>query len=97
MKSFAVNGNVQWFPTELTTVTAKANRTVQDSIIPTSPGNLDTGGSIQVDHELRYNVILSGMASFDDYAYQGIDRDDQRWSIGIGAKYLLTQASRIRP
>jgi hypothetical protein len=87
----AVHGTVQWFPTELTTVTLKVNRLVQDSAIQTSAGYVDTGGSIEVDHELRYNVILSGLFSYNHDAYQGLDRTDERWTGGIGAKYLFTR------
>ena len=31
------------------------------------------------------------MASFNDDAYEGIDREDQRWSVAIGGKYLFTR------
>jgi hypothetical protein len=88
---FAIHGTVQWFPTELTTVTLKVNRLVQDSAIQTSAGYVDTGGSVEVDHELRYNVILSGLFSYNHDSYQGLDRTDERWTGGIGAKYLFTR------
>jgi hypothetical protein len=88
---FAIHGTAQWFPTELTTVTLKVNRLVQDSAIQTSAGYVDTGGSLEVDHELRYNVILSGLFSYNQDSYQGLDRTDERWTAGIGAKYLFTR------
>jgi len=88
---FAVHGTMQWFPTELTTVTLKVNRFIQDSAIVTSAGYVDTGGSFEVDHELRYNVILSGIFSYNHDSYQGIDRTDERWTAGLGAKYLFTR------
>ena len=87
----AVHATVQWFPTELTTVTLKVNRLVQDSAIQTSAGYVDTGGQFEVDHELRYNVILSGLFSYNHDSYQGLDRTDERWTAGIGAKYLFTR------
>jgi hypothetical protein len=89
--SFAMNASVQWFPSELTTVTVKADRLVEDSDIQNSAGYVTTGGSVEVDHELRYNVILTGLFEYNDDAYQGIDRDDQRWTAGGGAKYLFTR------
>jgi hypothetical protein len=88
---FAVHATGQWFPTELTTVTVKLNRLVQDSAIQVSAGYVDTGGMIEVDHELRYNVILSGIFSYNDDSYQGVDRTDERWTAGIGGKYLFTR------
>lgn len=89
--SLALHGTVQWFPTELTTVSVKVDRLVADSSLQGSAGYLTTGGSVQVDHELRYNVILSGIFSYNDDSFQGIDRNDGRWTAGIGAKYLLTR------
>jgi hypothetical protein len=89
--SLALHGTAQWFPTELTTVTVKVDRLVQDSAVQFSAGYVDTGGSVEVDHELRYNVILSGIFSYNNDSYQGIDRNDERWSAGLGAKYLLTR------
>jgi len=91
LAGFAIHGTVQWFPTELTTVTVKVNRLVQDSAIQTSAGYVDTGGQVEVDHELRYNVILSGLFSYNHDSYQGLDRQDDRWTAGIGAKYLFTR------
>jgi hypothetical protein len=88
---FALHGTLQWFPTELTTVTLKVNRLVQDSAIQFSSGYVDTGGLFEVDHELRYNVILSGLFSYNNDSYQGLDRTDERWTAGIGAKYLFTR------
>ena len=87
--SFAMHGTVQWFPTELTTVTAKFDRLEQDSSMQISAGYLTTGGSVEVDHELRYNVILTGLVSFNSDSFQGIDRNDERWGAGFGVKYLL--------
>jgi hypothetical protein len=91
LDGFAIHGTVQWFPTELTTVTLKVNRFVQDSAIQTSAGYVDTGGVVEVDHELRYNVILSGIFSYNHDSYQGLDRTDDRWGAGLGAKYLFTR------
>lgn len=89
--SFAIHGSVQWFPSELTTVTVKVDRLVQDSDIENSAGYVTTGGSAEVDEEVRYNVILTGLLSYNNDTYQGIDRDDERWTAGVGAKYLMTR------
>jgi hypothetical protein len=64
---------------------------VQDSAVQFSAGYVDSGGSVEIDHELRYNVILSGMFSYNNDSYQGVDRNDERWTAGLGAKYLLTR------
>lgn len=86
------NGRLEWFVTQLTTVTFTAARSVEESSVPTSRrGYLSTNGSVRVDHELRRNVILSAYAngSNDDYSVQ--DRTDRRITAGLEGSYLLNR------
>ena len=82
---------LEWFPTQLTTVTVLGLRTVGDSGVPNSAGYLTTNGSIQVDHELRRNVILTANAWFGYDQYNGIIRNDTRSGFGLSADWLLTR------
>jgi hypothetical protein len=87
----SAKAQLQWFPTPLTTVTAIALRAVGDAGVPNSAGFLTTNGSIQVDHELRRNVILTASTWVGHDAYNGIDRNDDRWGAGLSADWLLTR------
>lgn len=88
---FGARAQLQWFPTELTTFTVAATRTIEDAGVSGSGGYLSSGLSLSVDHELLRNVILSGSATYSTDEYNGIDRDDDRFSASIGGTYLLNR------
>jgi hypothetical protein len=87
----SAKAQVQWFPTQLTTVTATALRGVGDSGIIGSAGFLNTTGGIQVDHELLRNVILTVNGTGTQNQYFGISRTDDIWTAGASASWLLTR------
>ena len=86
-----VHGQVEYFLTPLTTLTFTAQRSVIDTGDPRSVSALQTYGRIEVDHELRRNVILSARAGYEDDDYTGIDRDDRRPNVSVSASYLLNR------
>ncbi len=86
------NGSVEWFPTELTTVTGTANRSIYDTpYLGDTATSIDTTGSLAVDHELLRNLILSGKISESQYQYKGISRNDRVGTITAGAKYYVNR------
>jgi hypothetical protein len=91
VSGLSLDGRVNVFVTPLTTVVLTVDRTVGDSADPRSSGYVTTNGGIEVDHELRRNVILMGrvFAAHDDY--RGIDRADDRWSVRVGGNYLINR------
>jgi len=92
-----VAANVQWFPTQLTTVTFMANRGVADTGLFTAASAVNTGYGVRVDHELLRNVLLFGRVREEENDYQGsaIDRKDKALSAGIGAAWKLNKNARI--
>lgn len=82
---------VEWFPTELTTVTLNGSRTVEDSGIPGSSGYLSSNVGGQIDHELMRNVLLTGQLSYGKDEYEGVDRNDKRLNAGVSATYLMNR------
>jgi hypothetical protein len=88
----SAKAQVEWFPTQLTTVTATALRAVGDSGIIGSAGYLNTTGGIQVDHELLRNLILTANAVATQNQYEGISRTDTIFGVGASANWLLTRA-----
>jgi hypothetical protein len=91
IKGLSTSTKVQWFPSELTTATLTVLRTVNDSLIIGSPGYLATDATVQVDHELLRNVILSGNLLTGEDQYQGISRTDSRFGGGLTANWLLNR------
>ena len=87
----ALRGKLEWFPTELTTVTVTGTRSVQDAAVLGAGGYLTTDFGAQVDHELLRNVILTADATYGHDTYNGVDRTDNRYTAGISATYLLNR------
>lgn len=92
---FAARAQLEWFPTELTTVTVAGGRSVEDSATPGVGGLLSSSVSLGVDHELLRNVILNGRLTWGHDAYEGIDRDDTRVLANVGATYLINRTLGI--
>jgi hypothetical protein len=92
ISGFGARAQVEWFPTQLTTVTFTGSRTIEDAGIVGASGYLSTNVGAQVDHELLRNVIISGQASYGNDEYKGVDRHDKRYVAGVSATYLLNRS-----
>lgn len=90
---FGLSG--EWYASELTTVTAGINRAVEDSSSAGSSGHLDTLYEVGVAHELQRNIILTADASFLDVEFEGITRDDETISVGLGLQYLVNRNAEV--
>ena len=81
--------SVIYTPTELTTVTATLRREIEDPEAEGTSGYTLTGTALQLDHELRRNVLLQGTASYRAVHYfQGLG-DTDTYEFGGGATWLL--------
>ncbi|MEQ9590682.1 MAG: outer membrane beta-barrel protein [Parvibaculaceae bacterium] len=90
---FGLNG--EWYASELTTVTAGINRTVEESSSAGSSGHLDTTYEVGIAHELQRNIILTADASYLDVEFEGITRDDETISAGVGVQYLVNRNAEL--
>lgn len=91
INGLGARAQVEWFPTQLTTVTFTGTRSIEDAGIVGSTGYLSTNVGAQVDHELRRNIILSGQVNYGHDEYDGIERTDKRWTAGLSGTYLLNR------
>lgn len=82
---------LEWFPTPLITVTVSGSRTVGDAGVIGSAGYLASGANLQIDYELRRNVILTGTAWVAQDKYNGVDRSDQLGGASASANWLLNR------
>jgi hypothetical protein len=92
ISGFGSRAQVEWFPTQLTTVTVTGSRTIEDAGIIGASGYLSTNLGVQVDHELLRNVIVSGQAGYGNDDYKGLSRNDKRYTAGVSATYLLNRS-----
>jgi len=88
--------NLVWNPTQLTSVSFKVSRAVEDApvaVVGTGsvPGFVHTVAGARVDHELLRNLLLDGEVTFANDDFQGEDRTDNDYLASIGAKYLLNR------
>jgi len=91
ISGFGFRTELEWFPTELTTVTSSLSRTVEDAGIVGAGGYLSTDFNLGVDHELLRNLILSAKVAYSHDAYNGIDRTDNRTVTSLRGNYLLNR------
>jgi hypothetical protein len=93
----AVSGRLEWYVTQLTTVTLDARRDADDQIGATSglPYVTQEYGA-RVDHELLRNVILTGAVRMGDRDYETIAREDEYFEAEIGADYMLNRNAVAR-
>lgn len=87
----AVNANLEWYVTRLTTVDFTARRNAEDSGAFTAQPYIDSAYGVHVDHELLRNVILSAGGEVGTRDYQAIDRTDDYSSAMVGARYILNR------
>jgi hypothetical protein len=91
ISGLSTRAQIEWFPTQMTTVTGTALRTVADSTVIGAPGYLVTTGGLRVDHELLRNLIVTVNGSVTENRYQGTDRVDEIYGVGAAANWLLTR------
>jgi hypothetical protein len=91
ISGLSAQGRLEWFPTQLTTVTLTGSRGIQDAAVTGSAAYVAEIGNIQIDHELLRNVILVGRVGVENDAYKGIDRTDNQTNAYVGARYLLNR------
>lgn len=91
LDGFGGRARLSWFPTQLTTLTATAERSVEDTGVIGSAGALRTDVSIGADHELLRNLILTAEAARSKDGYNGLDRTDTRFVASFSAIYRLNR------
>ena len=91
LDGFGGRARLSWFPTQLTTITTIAARTVEDTGVIGSAGALRTDLSLTIDHELLRNLILSARATSNEDAYNGLARTDRRFGAELSAAYRINR------
>lgn len=91
INGFGARVSLEWFPTQITTVSGKLSRVVEDSVVTGAGGFLSTTANLQVDHELLRNVILTGQVAYALDDFEGVDRKDDRWLGAISGTYLMNR------
>ncbi|WP_428152560.1 outer membrane beta-barrel protein [Brevundimonas sp.] len=91
VEGFGARAQLEWFPSELTTVNVAAGRTIEDTPLTGVGAFVSSSTSIGIDHELLRNVILNARLTWSQDEYEGVDREDTRLGANIGGTYLINR------
>ena len=90
-KGVTGGASLTWLPSQMTTVTGSITRSIEETTLNAASGNFSTGANLVVDHELLRNLLLQGRLSLSEDKFEGINRNDNYFSSGIGATYMLNR------
>lgn len=82
---------VTWNVTRLDTLTGTITRDIDETVIAHASGYFATAETVREDHELLRNLVLNATASHETDDFSGINRSDDYFKIGAGAKYLMNE------
>lgn len=82
---------VTWFATELTTVDVTGARTFEETTLAGASGYAATSLRLDVAHELRRNIVLTGSLGAASNDYEGVDRVDHVVDAELGARLLINR------
>ncbi len=94
---FGIGANLDWTPTELTSVSIKFANTPQETTQQFTSGYYSSLYSARIQHELRRNILLNARLSYtdNDYEYDGTSTnsllDTQVTRAGLGLSYLINR------
>ncbi len=91
----ALRANVEWYPDELVTVSFGASREVADAGAFGASSYVANNASFAIDYEWRRNIIFGVEAGYSQDDYNGIDRQDERWSTEVRADYLINRGAAL--
>jgi hypothetical protein len=87
----AADVRLDYFMTQLTTISIEGRRSIQDSITPGSGGFFANIATVRADHELLRNLLLNLRAAYERDTFHNISRYDNAWSVGGGANYFINR------
>jgi len=93
--NFTERLKIQYFPTQLITVTLTGQQADVASGIPTSPAYNSKSLALEVDYELLRNLIITGQVSPAWNKYQVIQRYDRDLNASLGATYKLNHGLNL--
>jgi len=86
--------NLVWNVTQLTSITLKGLRTIEDAAAANavnSPGFLHSTIGLSLDHELLRDLLVNATAAYSSDKYEGVSRTDKYYDLGGGMKYFLNR------
>jgi hypothetical protein len=96
-EGLAVDANLEWYVTRLTTLTFTASRNTEDTVGATTASPfVATRYGARIDHELLRNLILSAGVWAGTRDYDVVDLKDDVLHADVGADYILNRRWALR-
>jgi hypothetical protein len=90
LRGLSAAARLEYFPTQLTTVTLNLRREVEDANIVGSSGYFANAASLRIDHELLRSLILSVGGEYQSDDYIDLAGRLRIFRVQGSAKYMLS-------
>ncbi|HEX8165059.1 MAG TPA: outer membrane beta-barrel protein [Beijerinckiaceae bacterium] len=91
-----VEASLIWSATPLTTVRLRAQTSVDETTIPFSSGILTRTARLEVQHDLRRNLSVTGIVGVTENDYKGVPLEERTYTAGARLEYKLTRSVALR-
>jgi len=91
-----VDAALIWSATPLTTVRLRAQSSIDETTLANSNGTLTQSARLEVQHDLRRNLSVTGLAGVTVSDYQGVALKDETFTVGARLDYKLTRSVVLR-
>lgn len=92
ISGLSLGAQIEYFPTELTTVTVGLRREAEDANLTGSSGYFANGLGLRVDHELLRNLLLNVATETQIDQYVGLPGSIKIFRASGGARYFLNNS-----
>jgi len=89
LSGIGVSTKLEYFPSQLLTLTFLGQRQVQDAAFTNSGGYFQNVASVGADYELRRNFVVSGAAGYEYDDFKGISRTDKVVNLALAGRYFV--------
>ena len=86
----AVDAALEYFPTEMTTFSATAQRGARPSPFARGGGITATDLTLRADHELRRDTVLYATVGYGQDEWADLDQEFERVRAGLGGRYYFS-------
>lgn len=86
ISGFSAQARVDFFLTELTTLTLLGQRTLQDSSLGTASGFWDSRVQLELDHSLRDNIVISPQIQYVTQSFVGLNGGRTFFAAGLSGQ-----------
>jgi hypothetical protein len=91
MRAPLIDASLIWSATPLTTLTAKAQTSLADTMMAGASGAVARAFSLDIAHALTRSVTLGASAGYSTDDYVGVAQHDATVSLGLRAEYHLSR------